>query len=302
MEYEIFEQAAHTLQTAVQTAADEQLAFVVHYWGAAKQHQTNSPHKHSFYEACYVLDGSGEYEEGGITFPLKQGTLFLSRPHVPHQIRNERMALLWVGFELHPAGTSPQWLDRFDRLTAFGPLVLHHAGESALVHIWRALCQSTVQVSEAEQFLLERMTHVMLAMFPQTFIGSDSPPIAGSRRAGSKILKQAEAYIRDNLGEPIQLEQVANYFYLSSRHLARLFRQELGTTFTSYVQTLRLQEAARLLRESELSVKQIADATGFGTVHYFTRLFRQHTGTPPALYRSQQAGADVKQGHTKKQP
>ncbi|MFC4101314.1 AraC family transcriptional regulator [Paenibacillus xanthanilyticus] len=302
MEYETFEQAAHILQTAVQTSADDQLAFVVHYWGAARQHQTNSPHRHSFYEACYVLDGSGEYEEGGITHPLKQGTLFLSRPHVPHQIRNERMALLWVGFDLIPDGTSPRWLDRFERMTASGPLVLHHAGESALVHVWRALSRSAMQVSEDEQFLLERMTHVMLAMFPQTFLGSDSPPIAGTRRAGSKIVKQAESYIRDNLGEPLQLEQVARYFYLSSRHLARLFRQELGTTFTGYVQMRRLQEAARLLRESELSVKHIADATGFGTVHYFTRLFRQHTGTPPALYRSRQRGAEAELVQLKKKP
>ncbi|TYP78935.1 AraC family transcriptional regulator [Paenibacillus methanolicus] len=301
MEYETFEQAADMLHSAVQASADDQLAFVVHYWGAAKRHQTNSPHKHSFYEACYVLDGSGEYEEEGTTFALKQGTLFLSRPHVLHQIRNERMALLWVGFDLRPDGTSPRWLERFDRLTARGPLVLHHADDTALVHVWRALCLSALQVGGDEQFLLERMTHVMLAMFPQTFLGSDAPPIAGSRNAGSKILKQAETYVRDNLGQPLQLEEVATYFYLSSRHLARLFRQELGTTFTAYVQTRRLQEAARLLRESELSVKQIADATGFGTVHYFTRLFRQHTGTPPALYRKLQGWADVEHVQIKKQ-
>ncbi|MBB3111672.1 AraC-like DNA-binding protein/quercetin dioxygenase-like cupin family protein [Paenibacillus phyllosphaerae] len=287
MENETIEQSITILQDAVHKPADDQLAFLVHYWGAAKRHRTNNAHLHSFFEACYVLDGSGEYIEDSHVFPLAPGTLFLSRPHVMHQIRNEQMSLIWIGFEINAFGTNPAWQDRFARLASAGPLVRHHAQDDPLVLLWLSLCGYAMQAAESERFLFDRLTHALLAMFPGTFLGNEAPSMSRKPRSGSKVIAIAEKFIQDNIGQSLQLEELAQHCYLSSRHLARLFKQELGLSFTDYVQTYRLREAERLLRYSELSVKQIADVTGFGSVHYFTRVFSEHNGTPPALYRRQ---------------
>src|SRR4051812_12630955 len=65
------------------------VSFYVHYWGGLTKHFTNHVHKHSFFEVCYVWDGNGFYEEGQQRFELSSGSLFMSRPHINHQISSE---------------------------------------------------------------------------------------------------------------------------------------------------------------------------------------------------------------------
>jgi transcriptional regulator GlxA family with amidase domain len=73
---------------------------------------------------------------------------------------------------------------------------------------------------------------------------------------------------------------------LSERHLARLFREETGTTVADHVEQVRVEAARRLLESSDAGLDTVAQWCGFGTVETFHRAFRRRTGITPGEHRA----------------
>ena len=85
---------------------------------------------------------------------------------------------------------------------------------------------------------------------------------------------------------PLPRAAIARAAGVGVRHLDRLFADELGTTWSAAYRALRLAHAARLLRQSPLSLSQIAYATGFSSPSHFSRAFRDAHGTSPGAWRA----------------
>ncbi|MBE4948012.1 helix-turn-helix transcriptional regulator [Chryseobacterium culicis] len=71
---------------------------------------------------------------------------------------------------------------------------------------------------------------------------------------------------------------------MSVSKLVKLFRQVFGDSIYNYFQTLRMQEAARLLREEQLSVSEAGYQLGFSNLSHFSRIFEKHIGMKPKKY------------------
>jgi transcriptional regulator GlxA family with amidase domain len=68
--------------------------------------------------------------------------------------------------------------------------------------------------------------------------------------------------------------------------LCRHFLKEFGIPPQAWHRQLRVQEGARLLRDTRLPTKVIAARLGFADAHHFSRVFREHMGLPPRRYRA----------------
>src|SRR6056297_430609 len=99
------------------------------------------------------------------------------------------------------------------------------------------------------------------------------------------ILDAVEA-MESNIADPLSLPHLAQIARLSPRQLNRLFRQHLGQTTHAYYRRLRLDKARNLLRNSALSLTEVALATGFASSSHFSRAYRAEYGQPPSRYRS----------------
>ncbi len=95
----------------------------------------------------------------------------------------------------------------------------------------------------------------------------------------------ARRYIELHYDQDLSLEHIAQQVRLSPFHLSRLFKSAGGTTILDYLTKRRVVEAQRLLRESTLSIKEIAARVGYGDQNYFSRVFRRVTGMTPTTYR-----------------
>jgi AraC-like DNA-binding protein len=96
------------------------------------------------------------------------------------------------------------------------------------------------------------------------------------------------AYIDSHLAEKLHLEELANLAGFSVHHFARAFRHSVGMSPHHYILQRRLQQAKRMLRETELSVAEIALSAGFSDQSHLTRHFRRLTGLPPSAARWRQ--------------
>jgi AraC-like DNA-binding protein/response regulator of citrate/malate metabolism len=109
-----------------------------------------------------------------------------------------------------------------------------------------------------------------------------------SKRLGNeaqRVVRQAMAYIHEHYAEPLSREELASRVGLSDRYLTRCFRQETGVTPITYLNRYRSRQARTLLERGDLSVTEVAFATGFSDPNYFGRVFRAEVGVSPRAYQ-----------------
>jgi two-component system response regulator YesN len=94
-------------------------------------------------------------------------------------------------------------------------------------------------------------------------------------------------YIKEHASEEIYLSHISEKFYINKNYLCHLFQKNLNMTFSQYLRTLRVEEAKRLLKETSLSLEEIASVTGIGDNFYFNKVFKKLEGVSPGAYRKE---------------
>ena len=98
-------------------------------------------------------------------------------------------------------------------------------------------------------------------------------------------------YIRDNLAEPLSLDQIASQFYLSKHYLCRIFKSATGFSVMEYIIYSRVLRARQLLQEG-ISVQQAGEMSGFSDNSHFIRTFGHLTGVTPGRYAKEHMSSD----------
>ena len=109
----------------------------------------------------------------------------------------------------------------------------------------------------------------------RTLVGEDAAPIDA----------KLEKYISEHLTSPLSVSELCSQFHLSRSELYHLFREYFSATPAEYIRQRRLKNAARLLRTTNLSVKEIAEHSGIPDYNYFSKIFKSSFGTSPLKYR-----------------
>lgn len=262
----------------------------IHYWGLMPRHYDNQLHKHSFFEICYVVDGEGTYLDEGRTYPLKESTIFFTRPEVLHQIKSTNgISLLYVAFQLDESESTEKWIQLIDEAKNCMEIVLYDQYESESVMLWKSLLiHATKHYNKFSKEILLNIAYCLIFSLLQDFVpnfNDTSKKIYDEKY--STLLTQAQLYIHDNLSSSLKSKEVAKQLHISCRHLSRIFISELGTTFSNYVQNERIKKAVILLKQTDMSIKEIAEETGFKNVQYFTRIFTLVMQMPPGKFRKQ---------------
>lgn len=91
-------------------------------------------------------------------------------------------------------------------------------------------------------------------------------------------------YIEQNYMHRLTLSSISANVNLSPSYLCRIFKTEVGTNITSYLNNLRVRKAASLIRENDLSLKEISALVGIDDQLYFSRLFKKCMGISPSEY------------------
>lgn len=103
--------------------------------------------------------------------------------------------------------------------------------------------------------------------------------------SGSKPIRDAKEYIRNNLAENLTIQEVSEYVGYSSAHFSVRFKQECGITFSDYVMESRIEKSKELLKNTRETIESIAAAVGYSDVKSFTKNFKKYTEVKPSQYR-----------------
>lgn len=101
------------------------------------------------------------------------------------------------------------------------------------------------------------------------------------------FIKEAIQFIEDKYRTQLTLEIVAAHVFMTPQYFSRVFKKEVGVSYTDYVNHLRIKLACQLLKETNYPSYRISSECGFNDPSYFNRVFCNQMGITPIKYRKQ---------------
>lgn len=100
----------------------------------------------------------------------------------------------------------------------------------------------------------------------------------------STVLKVIQ-YVKNNYNTDLKLETLGNLFNCNSAYLGKRFKDYTGVSFNTYIDLIRIEEAKKMLSQSDLKIYEISKLIGFSNTDYFYLKFKRHTNMTPKEYR-----------------
>ena len=101
---------------------------------------------------------------------------------------------------------------------------------------------------------------------------------------GSPLVEGALAIIQQELPFLEGVEELAGRLEVSAAHLSRVFSKKIGLSPGKYITRMRVEYAKLLLRDPDITITYVAEASGFANANYFSKVFRKETGMSPSEY------------------
>ncbi|SEC42359.1 response regulator [Paenibacillus sp. GP183] len=122
-----------------------------------------------------------------------------------------------------------------------------------------------------------------------TYFGETIEAIQANRRNRNRLdLAAVQTHINRHFQEPISLETIAQYFYVSKEHLSRTYKASFGENISDTIIRKKMEKARELIVEHKLAIKHIAELTGYTDLAYFYKVFKKHYGLTPGELRKEE--------------
>lgn len=237
-------------------------------------------HHHRSFELYYMVKGKREYFIEDRFFTVKEGDLVLIPRSVFHRTAGEG----GLRFLLH---FSEGFLEEYFTQTALHPLLEElpfvFRGDDSLreriLNVLNSLYSAYCITKEPDEHFLAGSLYQLLFMMRyenNAYIPS---------KYSDERLTQIIQHINDNYNSIADIDQIAGQFYISKYHLCRLFKKSLGISLVSYLNTIKIREACRMIKTGCTSLTQIAMDCGFNSSSYFCKVFKKEKGMSPTKYR-----------------
>lgn len=113
------------------------------------------------------------------------------------------------------------------------------------------------------------------------------------KKVSHGVLAEIEKEIRENFAENLTLKEFSEKYYVNSAYLGQLFRKKYGQSFKDYLNSYRMEQAARMLLRTDDKIYQVAEKSGYHDLDYFVNRFIHAKGCTPAKFRRRAREADV---------
>lgn len=105
------------------------------------------------------------------------------------------------------------------------------------------------------------------------------------RMQRQNFMNNMNEFLKSHLSEDLSVDRLTEEFHISRNKLYQATERYLGVGIASYIKNLRIKEAERLLKETDLTITEISDRVGFADYNYFHRVFKAKTGISAKKYR-----------------
>ena len=238
-------------------------------------------HWHDFYELEFIKSGHATQIINGETYSIGPGFTALLSPVDFHSYQNvspdDPLEICNIRFSdllLPPTIRSKLTTATMELADDPAPII------ATLEHLIREYEQNNFG---REEFIRSTITNLCILILRESYRNTAS----GSQPTAEQYspIQEAVLYIRNHYRDSITIDEVANIVHLTPNYFSEYFKKQTGIKFCSYVQKLRLEFSVSLLKLSDLSIKEIADQSGFNSAAYFSNAFKDYFGISPEQFR-----------------
>ena len=258
------------------------------------------PHKHEFIEIVYIISGSATHKCAGSEYKVGMGDVVVINSNTPHAFCEEKSNDKFLAYDLMftPDFLDPSMLSTagFDELCAsflFYSLFPESARNEADLHLSGAnygmfgelFNKIYIEYRAKEKGYTEIVRAYTVELLIKLFRQIDKSSVNRLSSRQKETVNRAVNYLRESFQSHVTLEELAMQVFLSKDYLNKIFRKATGLPVNAFLQKLRVEQAAKMLLTTDLTVDAIAFECGYGDVKAFYTAFKKIMNTTPGSYR-----------------
>lgn len=225
----------------------------------------------------FICEGEGWIRIGNDDYYPKPGQLFLTPAHMKKSfsaINGRPYLKYWCHFTL-TAGP-------FDLFQWIGVPLCIDVGDTGKM---TQLFQEMIDWRQQESIVARLREKALLLEIISCFLEAVPIQVLQHRSEEMNRLNIIQQYVDNHLHTSISIDQMAEAVHLHPNYFIAYFKKHFGVPPLKYVNRKRTDRAKQLLTATPLSIKEIADQTGFNETNHFTKFFRKETSLSPTEYR-----------------
>ena len=256
---------------------------------------TEVGHSHDFCELVLVTRGRAMHMLEGDSFPVSAGDVFLLQGRQQHYFFDrQNLDLINIMYDPEKIGLPENELRRmsgYSALFLLEPTYRRQHRFASRLHLKRVPLAHAEQIVEqmerectsdtpGKEVALRAKLLELMVFLSRAYTTTDTTEAHALLRVGNVIGALENDFSRD-----WKIEELLKIAHMSRSNLMRVFRKATGQTPIEYLVRLRIQRAMELLRNTDLTITEIALETGFNDSNYFTRQFKRICDAPPSTFR-----------------
>lgn len=238
-------------------------------------------HQHDGYQLVYMIGGQASFMVDDEIFHLKKGDLFYISPNLPHAIVSidEDPEAIVIQFK---NSILPSEIDNLPEFTFVNILFKKGMGGLAFRNVPYNIFEG--QIHSAGIGKVTSLLHTL------DYLGhniADAEQLSKRTRLedNTTVSACAHQYLLEHYKDEIKLSQIAEFCHQQEAALCRTYKRETGMTLFQHLQYIRIESACTMLRNTSLSIAEVAYSCGFNTPSTFNRLFQDKMRMTPGEYR-----------------
>ena len=253
-----------------------------------KKYFLGNAHSHNYYELYYLVSGEIKYFIGDSIYIIKKGDVVLIPPHVIHKtVPGEEYEHTRILITIMPSHLEeflkygPNLFDFFDSYI----IPATHRTTGRIENILQSLI--TEYVEGYDKIMVKSLLGELFTILKRN---ADSKTklkenMQVNRDSCSNRILGIVRYINKKYQSDIGLEELAQKFFMSPTYLSRTFKRIMGTTYSDYIRSVRINYSIHLLLNTDANITEIASLAGFNSSNHFCKTFKDCMGISPLKYR-----------------
>ena len=261
----------------------------LHYFEFTNEYHTKKD-THEFRELIYVDSGRIYTKAESYSGILETNQLIIHRPREIHSLSctgDTAPNVIIIGFEC-----SSKELDVFSEspfnLNADQQKILTEIvkeGRTVFMPPYDVPNQKDMQKQKNYPFGSDQMIKIQLeTLFIKLIRSKKNTDTLVSQSVTDTKIHEVYDYLGQNFREHIKLDELCFLFSTNKTTLCQSFKKAYGKTIVEHVNSLKIKEAKTLMREGKYNLTEISAMLGFGSIHYFSRLFKEIEHRSPSVY------------------
>ncbi len=266
--------------------------YTIHYFEYSKLY-TFEGERHPFWELIYADKGQVNITAGDKIIKLSQGEMLFHRPNEFHTVSatGEYANTVVISFECQSPAMSffekkKLKLDKVHKDIVFKIINegRHTFNEPLNIVDLTCMTQSPTAEFGALQMIKLYLEELLVLLVRDNNVLSSYEKSKKWRKHESDVFGTIIDYLEKNIEKNITLDDVCNKFFFSKTYIKNLFKDKTGKGMIHYFNELKVNKAKQIISLNEFTFTEVSEMLSYGSVHYFSRVFKEYTGMTPSEY------------------